>query len=508
MAVPSVQVYIEARRAAFAHAMRALGHPYAVLAVALVLFNDHLLRQSWPSWLTGKIGDFAWLIFAPMVLAVFLIWLVPTRIASHSQRLGLLAFSLVGLEFTLAKTVPLVHFLTVRTYEFVIAWPSTLRLDPSDLIALPALYLGWHIWIGAPSRPQTVTPTGGVILSLALLATLADSAAPNYGVRCLIEEDGNLYASVAYGNLYISQDGGANWLEYSGDSNPDVNCQTHAATWQADDAENVATQYRFAPGAAIEKSLDGGQTWHVEVDLTREQARVVFQDMRYNGGYGVLQPGPLDALIHSKTQNVVVAMGHQGILLGTPDGKWQWIAVGPYFRSQPASIGDFVFLLRTELWLGLVLAVLVVGTFFWRTRKRNYKKISTWLVGISWLVAWGAWLFAAIIGEPATNNNYGYAWVTILPPIWLAAIVGVPLAIAVSVEVFHFAPRALGILLTTAVGSALLYLVPLFIWAAGGIPRYASAAIYASALVVAVLLAGDRFLQFVLRGGRPPGESP
>jgi hypothetical protein len=28
-----------------------------------LLINDHLLREFWPSWWTGKIGDFAWLLF-------------------------------------------------------------------------------------------------------------------------------------------------------------------------------------------------------------------------------------------------------------------------------------------------------------------------------------------------------------------------------------------------------------------------------------------------------------
>ncbi len=53
----------------FRRALVSLSHPLSIAAIGLLLFNDHLWRKVAPSWLTGKIGDFAWLIFAPFLLA-------------------------------------------------------------------------------------------------------------------------------------------------------------------------------------------------------------------------------------------------------------------------------------------------------------------------------------------------------------------------------------------------------------------------------------------------------
>ena len=57
---------------AFWRALHSLAHPVSLAAVALLLFNDHWLRWHYPSWLTGKLGDFTWLVFAPFIAA--LLW--------------------------------------------------------------------------------------------------------------------------------------------------------------------------------------------------------------------------------------------------------------------------------------------------------------------------------------------------------------------------------------------------------------------------------------------------
>ena len=59
--------------------LRTLAHPLTWLALALLLVNDHLLRVLWPSWWTGKLGDFAWLFFAPLVLAALVSLIIPAQ---------------------------------------------------------------------------------------------------------------------------------------------------------------------------------------------------------------------------------------------------------------------------------------------------------------------------------------------------------------------------------------------------------------------------------------------
>jgi len=64
---------------AFQRAMHSLAHPISLGAIVLLLFNDHWLRWNHPSWLTGKLGDFAWLAFAPFIAALLLAWVIPAR---------------------------------------------------------------------------------------------------------------------------------------------------------------------------------------------------------------------------------------------------------------------------------------------------------------------------------------------------------------------------------------------------------------------------------------------
>ena len=60
-------------------ALGLLAHPATLAAIALLLINDHLLRRLWPSELTGKLGDFAWLFFIPFALTALLALVWPGR---------------------------------------------------------------------------------------------------------------------------------------------------------------------------------------------------------------------------------------------------------------------------------------------------------------------------------------------------------------------------------------------------------------------------------------------
>jgi len=68
--------------ASFRHALIALSHPVSIVALLVLLLNDYWWRQVAPSWFTGKIGDVAWLIFAPFLLAAILACFIPKHSAN------------------------------------------------------------------------------------------------------------------------------------------------------------------------------------------------------------------------------------------------------------------------------------------------------------------------------------------------------------------------------------------------------------------------------------------
>ena len=43
-------------------ALRALAHPGSVLALVVLVLNDHVLKQAWPGLVTGKLSDVAGLV--------------------------------------------------------------------------------------------------------------------------------------------------------------------------------------------------------------------------------------------------------------------------------------------------------------------------------------------------------------------------------------------------------------------------------------------------------------
>src|SRR5438046_3051622 len=67
------------RRSELFASLSALARPISLAAIALLLLNDHVLKPLWPSFITGKLSDFAGLYFTPYVVLAGLLAL-PTAI--------------------------------------------------------------------------------------------------------------------------------------------------------------------------------------------------------------------------------------------------------------------------------------------------------------------------------------------------------------------------------------------------------------------------------------------
>jgi len=93
--------------------------------------NDHVLKAAWPGLVTGKLSDFAGLVFFPLFIEAF--GLSRTR-----------AVALTALGFTLVKAwLPANaawNALFTLVYDLVRPGMSAaLHADPTDLVALVAL---------------------------------------------------------------------------------------------------------------------------------------------------------------------------------------------------------------------------------------------------------------------------------------------------------------------------------------------------------------------------------
>jgi hypothetical protein len=141
-------------------------HPAAFTAIAVLVLNDHLLKAAWPGLVTGKLSDFAGLLFFPLFLQAA--WEVVRAVAGRpmvgSRRVLILAIVLTAVVFAAIKTVPI----AADAYSLVLGFlqwlvgiaPAVLAsghagsphrvfvaMDPTDLVALSVVAIAYRIGI-------------------------------------------------------------------------------------------------------------------------------------------------------------------------------------------------------------------------------------------------------------------------------------------------------------------------------------------------------------------------
>ena len=136
---------------------RLFARPGIWLALAILLLNDHVGKRLasqgvLPGALTGKLSDVAGLAFAPA-----LAWAL-ARVLGRSRGWAWSAFWLVPLVFTVLN----LSSSACSAWTSFFAWfglEQVIWSDPSDLLALPAVGLGYR-WVrqseqrSEPSGPR------------------------------------------------------------------------------------------------------------------------------------------------------------------------------------------------------------------------------------------------------------------------------------------------------------------------------------------------------------------
>lgn len=204
-------------------------HPASLIAVSVLLLNDHFLKQAAPSWVTGKLSDFAGLFFAPYVcLAVLFAALSAVGISRlPSRSIAVATYVAIAILFTALKTsttaadsfLAAVFALTGKTFSLVV--------DPTDLIALVSLPVSYTLWARernseSSRRAQPRSVLRVIALCIATVAIAATSGPPPPSVTSIAVDpiDGDLLYAVVEDTgdkdgLYVSSSGGARWLRVS-----------------------------------------------------------------------------------------------------------------------------------------------------------------------------------------------------------------------------------------------------------------------------------------------------
>lgn len=145
---------------------RALTHPWSLSALLLLATNDHVLKGSgWvPGVLTGKLSDVAGLFLAPILLAVL--------VRARTRQARAFCYGAVAVVFASLELSPtLTEF--VGRYTGAVMWP-----DPTDLIALVALFPSWALVASqSPVSRSNLQIEVPVVAALALFFCAASSSA-------------------------------------------------------------------------------------------------------------------------------------------------------------------------------------------------------------------------------------------------------------------------------------------------------------------------------------------
>ncbi len=134
----------------------ALLRPGALAAALVLLLNDRWLKAAHPSWLSGKLSDFAICVLMPLVIVAFVEWgrWLVGRWRPAGRGVVLLACAVTGLWLAAIQLSPAAARLHVALFAALLPGSHpAVTPDPTDLLALAFLPLAARIQARAGARP-------------------------------------------------------------------------------------------------------------------------------------------------------------------------------------------------------------------------------------------------------------------------------------------------------------------------------------------------------------------
>ena len=285
------------------------------------MINDHVLKNIYPSWLTGKLSDFAGIFFFPFIIAAgSSIFLVKFNLTT--RQIGQIAFGFVATWFILLKTFQPANYITAHIASFLVGFPTKFSLDPTDLISLFMLIPAWVIWKQVNfKRPTRMAYPMLLLGSLAAIAT----SPPYFGITTVTNleyyKDGIVYAAdrevpTDNENLYPvakSLDGGLTWEEA-----PEIrNIEEKGLPIKHCSHLYPEICYKLTKSGKLQELSSDG-TW---IDVKGLEIRTTYETRR-------IKVYDLILFEWEEKEYVMIAIGEYGIRRRElPDGNWDETSV-------------------------------------------------------------------------------------------------------------------------------------------------------------------------------------
>ena len=357
----------------------ALTHPVTLGALGILLLNDLAFKSLWSNpWTTGKISDLAWVVFASPLLALLL------SLAARNHRLGqrgafVVAYVGLPLLYAAFNTFAPVHDAIISALSLLSGSTSGSPRDPADSLVIPVgLVVALWVWRRC-ARDYTGDRVGTlrhrVVLPVAALATIGSIASVTAHVNppgitgfaiernVVVAYQGSEH-NYSFFPTYESADGGFTWKrkpEYPGKRYPSNRSAVDTPRGRFEIRPSGIVRVSRGGSAGVvysTKHLQGdGPAWVQERDKEQQTIR------------GLWVPGveittnALGIVYDPQSDNVVAAMGLQGVVVGTPDGVWKPFAVGPHQPTDFSYLGTISLLMGTFLTTAITLVPAVMAGF-------------------------------------------------------------------------------------------------------------------------------------------------
>lgn len=344
----------------------AIAHPVALMALIVLVLHDVLLRPMLPPVVAGKVSDVAGMVVFPLVIAA----LIGLVVDDDDLPIEVGVWVTV-VWFSAMKLVGAVASVTARLAE-VVTPAASVTVDPTDLIALPAVLLA--VWVWRHRVPPRAW--GAPVLVFAVLWSAATSCddQPHLFVGDVdLQSDGSFLVDGL--PVRVTIDGRLEELdgpELDGRSDADP-----ATTLSA--CLDGGTCFVGVGRDVVAVSPDGTSRTVVDINENR------FYYAERTAGCGGAGPyRPVQDIAVNDADVVVVAHGSFGVSIRTADGTWTRPDVGATRLGGPVPVG-----------LGTVAVALAVVGLLLSTLPDNYFAFLSVLA----MVGAGAAAFLAAVGS-------------------------------------------------------------------------------------------------------------
>ncbi|MCY4530455.1 MAG: hypothetical protein OXD46_15685 [Chloroflexi bacterium] len=354
----------------------ALTHPVTVGALGLLLLNDLVFKALWSNpWTTGKLSDLAWVVFASPLLA-FLLSPIARGSRTAERIVFVTAYAGLPVLYAAFNTFPVVHDVILWALSFAGGTGPGAPHDPTDSLVIPfGLAIAVWVWRRDPPVSNSLRMRFGLLTAgVAALASVATSPIePEAGVTAVeVEPDGKIVA--------VRDESAAKSVE------------TPRGTYSIE-------------GSSIMRTHNGERAVAYSARYLREPGNINLQrHVTRDLGPREITTEPYSIIYDERSGNVVVAMGLQGAVVGTPDGQWNRVAVGSFAPTDFSIVTKVLLLREWELWLvALALAFSFTALAMALAEPGSYRLVKTVIVvvgTIAAVVAGAAIPFLAFVSIP------------------------------------------------------------------------------------------------------------